>query len=73
MTLRLISRIDRPRTKFSLISAHCSTPITSVLPSSLCARKPGSADHRTILRWSAFQPAQVVQFSPGDDTRGPTG
>src|SRR5207245_1791245 len=35
---------------------------------------PLSADHRTIVRWSAFQPAQVVQFSPGDDSASrPTG
>src|SRR4051794_11596153 len=31
-------RWDRPLTKYSRrISAHCSTPTTSILPSSLCA------------------------------------
>ena len=28
---------------------------------------PGSAGHRTTLRWPTFQPAQVAQFSPGAD------
>lgn len=38
---RLISRIDKPRTKCSRrISAHCSTSTTPVLPGSLCADEP---------------------------------
>jgi hypothetical protein len=39
--LRLISRIDNPRTnRRRRISAHCSTPTTLALPGSLCADKP---------------------------------
>src|SRR4051794_13609679 len=54
---RWISRCVRPRTKCSRrTSAHCSTPTTSVLPSSLCAnepRQPGPPD------------AQVAHISTG--------
>jgi hypothetical protein len=38
--LRLISRIDNPRTnRRRRISAHCSTPTTLALPGSICADK----------------------------------
>jgi hypothetical protein len=53
-------------------SATAAPPPTAALrpPRSSRARSaqtnPGSENHRT-LRWSTFQPAQVVQFSPGAD------
>jgi len=54
---RLISRIDKPRTKCSRrISAHCSTSTTPVLPGSLCADEP---------RVQRPPDDQVAQFSTG--------
>ena len=54
---RWISRIDKPRTKCSRrTSAHCCTPTTSGLPSSLCANEP---------RLRGPPDDQAVQFSTG--------
>src|SRR4051812_40008917 len=54
---RWISRCVSPRTKNNRrTSAHCSTPTTSVLPSSLCANEP---------RLREPPDAQVAHFSTG--------
>ena len=79
--LRLISRIDNPRTnRRRRISAHCSTPTTLALPGSLCADKPrvrrppdnssGGPDFNR-RRWSSFHPAPTeVRVSAIALTRG---
>jgi hypothetical protein len=71
--LRLISRIDNPRTnRRRRISAHCSTPTTLALPGSLCADKPrvrrppdsssGGPDFNR-RRWSSFHPAPTSSLA----------
>ena len=68
--------MDLPGSTSHARNATAGPPPTAALrpPRASRARSaqtnPGSADPRT-LRWSSFQPAQVVQFSPGADTRRP--
>ena len=55
---RRISRCESPPTKcMRRFSAHCSTPTTLVLPSSLCAIEPRLKGHP--------DDTQVAHFSPG--------
>jgi hypothetical protein len=66
------ARIDSPRTnRRRRISAHCSTPTTLTLPRlALRGQAQGPQTTGRRVRWSRFQPAQVVQFSPGADNDG---
>jgi hypothetical protein len=60
-------RIDRARSA-AAAPAHWSTPTTLGPPGSLCADEPRVCGPPAEAHAVTFQPAQVVQFSPGADT-----
>jgi hypothetical protein len=67
---RWIARFERFSTKYSrLISAHCSTPITTPSsPDDQASLRDQPDNLRLSAEWSRFQPAQVDQYSGGTHT-----